>query len=187
MFEISRSKEKIVLKKNPYFFGLGIVALFMAGQGIWLLIGNVYGLITMEEPCTSADYFGVVFLCFWIAIVLFGSIYSFSNGGKKLTINNDGIFCEVLFKKQSIKWGNLKDWGLSYCGQTKGQGNTYYLYFSINECEIKNDSRKKLKGKMIKYYIMGEDYFEIIGKVIPFCRERTDVPPFIAEDKYHFI
>ncbi len=86
-----------------------------------------------------------------------------------------------------MSWSEIRDWGLSYCGQTRYEGNTYYLYFSKKVYPVKNECRKKLKGKMIKTFVIGNDYAEAVSKIVPFCSERTGIEPFIGKNKHHFI
>lgn len=183
MFEFSQSKNRIIIKRNSSFLGIGVVTIFMAIAGVRL----VFGLLPFEEGYTFADVFGLVFVCIWITVVLGMGVFSFATSSKQITISNDGVLCKSWFNKKFAKWSDIKDWGLSYCGQTRWEGNTYYLYFSEQECRIKNDCSKKLKGKMIKTFVIGGDYSETLRKIIPFCRERTNVEPFVGRDKYHFI
>lgn len=183
MFELSQSKDQIIIKRNTTFLGIGVVTIIMAIAGIRLL----FGLLPFEENYTLADVFGLVFVCVWIVIVLSMGIFAFATNCKQITINSDGVLCESWFRKMFIKWADLKDWGLSYCGETRGEGNTYYFYFSEHECQIKNESKKRLKGKMIKTFVIGNDYLEAVSKIIPFCKDKTDITPFIGKDKYHFI
>ncbi|MBO5106092.1 MAG: hypothetical protein J6C29_04260 [Clostridia bacterium] len=183
MFEISHSKEQIIIKRNTTFLGVGVVTIIMAIAGVRLL----FGLLPFEEDYTFADVFGLIFVCVWIGIVISMGVFAFVTNSKQITINNYGILCKSWINKKFIKWDDIKDWGLSYCGQTRGEGNTYYLYFSKHECQIKNDCKKKLKGKMIKAFVIGNDYSEAINKIIPFCSEKTNIIPFLGKDIYHFI
>lgn len=129
----------------------------------------------------------LAFVCIWIFVVLSMGIFAFATNSKQITINGEGVLCNSWFSQKFIKWADIKDWGLSYCGQTRGEGNTYYLYFSKHECQIKNECKKKLRGKMIKTFIIGNDYFDAVNKIIPFCSEKIDKAPFVGKDKYHFI
>ncbi|MDD6021165.1 MAG: hypothetical protein PUB94_00680 [Oscillospiraceae bacterium] len=183
MFELNQSENKIVLKRNNIFLAIGIATIFMAAMGIRL----IFGLLPFEEGYTLSDVFGLIFVCVWILIVSGMGVFAFVTNSKKITINDEGIFCNTWFSKRNLEWTEIKDWGLSYCGQTRGEGNTYYLYFSKEQYPIKNECRKKLKGKMIKTFVIGSDYAEIVNEVIPFCASRTKVAPFIGKDKYHFL
>ena len=42
-------------------------------------------------------------------------------------------------------------------------------------------------GKMIRTFVIGNDYLEAVSKIIPFCKEKTDIIPFVGKDKYHLI
>jgi hypothetical protein len=130
---------------------------------------------------------GLAFVSVWVMAVLSASILSFVNYSKQIIINNDGILCKTILNEKLVNWSDIKDWGISYCGQSRGQGNTYDLYFSEHECKVKNECRKKLKGKMMKIYVFQDDYSEVVSEIIPFCSEKTNVKPFIGKDKYHFI
>lgn len=183
MFEYNQSKNQMVLKTNRIFLAIGIVAAFMAISGIRL----ISGLLPFEEKYTFADVFGLIFICVWTIIVSGMGIFAFTTNSKQVLIDDDGILCNTWFVKKKLKWAEVKDWGLSYCGQTRGKGNTYYLYFSKELYPTKNECKKKLKGRMIKTYVFGNEYAEIVNKVIPFCALRTEVKPFIGKDKYHFM
>ena len=183
MYELSQSKNQITIKRNTTFLGIGIVAILMAITGVRLL----FGLLPFEDNYTLADVFGLVFVCVWLTVVLSLGIFAFSTNSKQIIINNDGVLCKSWINKKFIKWADIKDWGLSYCGQTRFEGNTYYLYFSEHECQIINECKKRLKGKMIKTFIIGNDYFDAVSNVIPFCKDKIDIMPFVGKDKYHFI
>ena len=183
MFEFVKADDKITIKGNTIFLGIGIVACIMAGAGIRML----FEILPLEESYTGADVFGLVFICAWILIVSTMGLFAFVTNSKSLTVDGQGVLCRSWFGRKFIKWSDVQDWGVSYCGQTRGEGNTYYLYFSKQVCSVKNKCKKKLKGEMIKTIVMGSDYPEVVEKVIPLCKTKTDVPPFIGEDIYHFI
>lgn len=183
MSKISQTENQITIKQNGFFLMLGIGALLMAIEGIRM----IFGLLPFEEGYTFADILGLSFICVWVIVVLSMVVFAFNTNSKKMILNVEGILCKSLLNKKFIEWTDVKDWGLSYCGQTRGEGNTYYLYFAKNECRTKNDCKKKLKGKMIKIIVMGDEYLQMVNEVISFCEDKTNVSPFIAKDKYHFI
>ena len=181
MFKLDQNK--ITLKGNRIFLGIGVIALIMAITGVRL----VFMLLPLEEDHTIMDVLGLIFICFWVTIVLSMGIFAFVTNSKQIEITDEGVLCRSLVTKMFLKWSEIGDWGLSYCGQTRGEGNTYYFYFSKKPQQIKNECKKKLKGKMIKIFVIGSDYAEVVSKVIPFCKERTSIEAFIEKDKYHFI
>ena len=132
MFEFSQSKNSIFIKRNTTFLGIGVVAIIMAIAGIRLLF-----VLPFEEGYTIADVLGLIFVCIWTIIVFSMGFFAFATNSKQITITGDGVLCASWFSKNFIKWADVKDWGLSYCGQTRWEGNTYYLYFSEQECLIK--------------------------------------------------
>ena len=180
MFELDQSK---ITYKKGYFLGHCIIATIMAIIGFRIL----FLLLPFDEGYTLADVLGLIFVCLWIVIVISMGIFAFVTNSKKIEINGEGVLCSTVFKKEFLKWSEIKDWGLSYCGLTRFEGNTYYLYFSKNPQKTKNECKKKLKGKMIKMHVIGNDYVEAVRDVIPFCREKTSAEPFIGKDKFHFI
>jgi len=183
MFKLLQSQNRITIKSDTLFLKIGVATIFMAIIGVRIL----FGMLPFEENYTSADVFGLIFICVWLIIVLSMGVFAFLTNSKQIIIDNDGVLCKSWFTKNFIKWADIKDWGLSYCGQTRGEGNTYYLYFSKQECPIKNECKKKLKGKMIKTFVIGGDYSEALSEIIPFCKEKTDIIPFIGKDKFHII
>ena len=187
MPEVLQGKNKMIIKSEPMFMGMGIVAVFMSLVGFWLLFGIIEGFLYYRTEYGIAVPFGFLFNCLWLAVVFRMAFYGFKTGSQQITIDADGILCKTWFGKKIVKWSDIKDWGLSYCGQTRGEGNTYYLYFSEHECEVKNECRKKLKGKMIKVTVFEDDYSKAVYNKKPFCREKTSVVPCVGKDKYHFI
>ena len=183
MFEIIKSKDQLTIKGYNQITFIGVGALFLAAQGVRFL----FEILPFGDDYTSGDIIGLLFLCFWIILVLSLGTWALATGSKQIVIDSGGILCKTWFRKRYIKWTDVKDFGLSYCGQTRGEGNTYFLYFSEHECPIKNECRKKLKGKMIKVYVVGNHYHEVVSKVMPFCEEITETEPFIGKDRYHFI
>ena len=180
MFELDQNK---VTYKKGYFWGHCIVSIIMVIIGFRIVIM----MLPFDEGYTLWDVFGLIFVCLWIIIVISMGIYAFVTNNKKLEINSEGVLCSTILKKKFLKWSEIADWGLSYCGKTRFEGNTYYLYFSEKPQKIKNECRKKLRGKMIKMYVIGNDYVEAVRDVIPFCTEKTSVEPFIGKDKFHLI
>lgn len=183
MARITQNNNKTVIKGNIFFLFSGIFTIPMAISGIHLIIDS----FPFEDGYESFDIFGLVFLCIWTLIILGMSIYSFETFSKKTVIDRDGVSCKSLFKSISFNWYEIADYGLSYCGQAKGEGNTYYLYFSKEQQQTKNECKKKLKGKMIKIEVFGDEYYEILEKVIPFCQSCAKAELFIGKDKYHII
>lgn len=183
MFVMDQKQKQIILKKNKMSLRIGLLALGLAMVGICVL----FGLAPFEEAFTFEDVLGLLFICVWLSALVTLGVYSLAIGSKQMIICDGGISCHSWFAKDFIPWSEVVDWGLSYCGQTRGEGNTYDLYFSKYPCPVKNDCSKKLKGKMIKVFIMGNEYDEAIKTIIPFCKERTSVEPFIGVDKFHFL
>ena len=93
-------------------------------------------------------------------------IFAFATNSKQITINNDGVLCKSWLHKTFVKWTDIKDWGLSYCGQTRFEGNTYYLYFSEHECPMKNDCKKKpVKKDEIEYIFKYQNGLDISSEL----------------------
>lgn len=140
-----RDSRRLVIKSNQTFWVIGIFVIFMAV----LFTGFFLSLNPFEELNTFMDYFGIVFFGIWLLTLLAGGVYSVVTNSKTVTLDARGILCRSLVGQDFVLWSEVADWGLSYCGQTKGEGNTYELYFSKHPCLTKNDCRKRLKGKMI--------------------------------------
>ena len=177
MFEFSEQKKIITIKRDISFLPQCIVVVAMVIFGVRLLLR--FGLFTGNH--TSSAVFPGLFLCGWIVFVLSIGVFAFINVIKQVTIDPDGISCNFIFGKRFIKWSEVKDWGISRFRPIRGKGNTYYLYFSVLECPVKNECKKELKGKMIKVLVSEREYSEIVDKIIPFCCEQVTVPPFVAK------
>lgn len=183
MFEFSQSKRDIVIKRNNDLLEIGVIIIILTIAGILLL----FGLLPFEESYTLSNIFGLILLCILIIVLLSIGAFVFVSNSKQITMNDDGILCSSWFGKKFIKWEDVKDWGVSYCGQTRWEGNTYYLYFSEQECLMKNYCAKKLKWNMIRTFFIENDYSEVISKIIPFCKEKTEINPFLGKHKHQFV
>lgn len=181
--EINVSSQEVKIKPNAIFKGIGIVAIIMACTVIYELFP-----LDFEDNYsfdTFIDVFGIVFLILWITVVLSLGCAAFITGNKTVTINDAGVVCRSPWFKNELTWAEIKDYGVSYCGQTRGLGNAYVLYFAPEEQKNKNECKKKLKGKMIRFYVTGDAYSDVINKAFPFCTNFTKIIPFIAEDRFH--
>lgn len=74
MFELSQSKNQIIIKRNTTFLGIGVVTIIMAISGVRLL----FGLLPFEENYTFADVLGLVFVCVWVFVVLSMGVFAFA-------------------------------------------------------------------------------------------------------------
>ena len=166
MIKCIMQEDKLILKGNKYFLWGIVVAVIMAIQGAYIISA-------FEIENSNADLFGLAFVTLWECGVLFAIWFFSKEISKYIVISNKGVCVCTWYKKDLIQWSDIKDWGLSYCGQTRGEGNTYYLYFSKHKYSVKNECKKKLKGKMIKFVMFEEDYSNAIDLIIPFCCERT--------------
>lgn len=182
MLAMNFSRHQIEIKGNAMFFGMGIAGLGMGAVGITVILG----MLPFEDGNTFANLFGLGFMCVWTMLALGMGLYSLSTNKSRLTLNDEGIFYRSWFGSAFLHWNEVQDYGLSYYGKQRGGGNLYYLYFSDHVCPPKNECRKKLRGRMIKVTAVEGEYYEAL-RVLPFCRERTSVEPFIGEDKFHFL
>jgi hypothetical protein len=183
MFVLHTGQKLIIFKRNIVYIVVGVFAVFLAVVGSCF----IFRLWSAEEQSSFMDYFGFAFICVWLVGLLAVGISFLASGSKQVTINDQGVLCHSLFGKTFIPWPEIADWGMSYCGQIKGEGNTYEVYFSKHPCSIKNDCSKRLKGKMIKTFVYKNEYQEAVDKIVPFCKKYTTVEPFIGVDKFHFL
>ncbi len=175
--------DRIIFDCNKLKVFLLIIPLGMFISGIQLILG----LMPFEENYMWLDVFGLVFACIWTTVVGVMSFYLVFNIFKKTIVDSNGITVTFLAYKKEFAWMDVKDYGLSYSGKARGDGNIYDLYFSTKEQEFKNKCRKKLKGNMIKVIIVEDDYQNVIEKIIPFCQTKTCVTPFIGENRFHLL
>jgi len=163
--------EKSIEIKGSSFYNIpGIIFIVMAIIGFQQLLDS--------EP---SDMIGCIVGLAWILVVLCLSACSFLEANKKVILCKDGIYSHTLRSKRFLGWDEVKDWGLSYAGNSRGGGKIFYLYFSKNIFRIKNARKKKLKGKMIKIEIFEAEYSKILNNVIPYCKDKTCVEPFVGE------
>ncbi len=183
MLTYQKTPEGITLKADGFFTG-GVI-----GGGVMACIGafGIADLLPFEPDYTGADIFGFIFMLVWEALAIYATLYYLGEAGRTLTLTDEGILCRTCFRTQLLTWEEIRDWGLSYCGQTKGRGNTYYLYFATTPQKTKNPCRKRLRGRRIQFFVLEDDYGKVTEWVIPYGATKTQVPPFVGEDRYHFL
>lgn len=176
-------KNIVTVSGAPYFLGFGIIASFMSAIGVYLIVTT----LPFEDGSTVENVLSLGFMLIWTLLTMSMATFAFSEHFSKIIIDSEGVKRSSLFSRKSFSWTEIADWGLSYCGQTRNEGNTYYFYFSDKIQESRNETKKRLRGKMIKMIVSGDEYSEIVNRVVPFCRERSHVEPFIGSDKFHLI
>ena len=174
--------QRYIFKRNPFFLVFSAVALFMTAVGI----RTIWEFIPPNGNLAGEDIFGILFMCVWTAVTLTFLLVGLTNATKKVIIGTEGVTCKTIFSEKEYLWNEIEDWGLSYSGNTRGEGNTYDFYFSKTPQRDKNECRKRLKGKMIKVFVFESEYERVVQDVVPFCSGRTRVKPFVGEDRYHF-
>ncbi|MBQ7171664.1 MAG: hypothetical protein IJR89_05245 [Clostridia bacterium] len=70
--------------------------------------------------------------------------------------------------------------------RARRSSNVYDLYFSETLLPPKNDFKKKLKRRTLRIPLIGSEYEEAVNRILPFCREKTAVLPFVAKDVFHW-
>lgn len=184
MLKFNRAKSKIVIKRNTPFLFVGIIIIALSIAECILILG----FLDFDIKYTFTDLLDLTFVFIWTLIFFGLGLYVLSANSKEITIDDSGVLCKSIFIKRFISWSEIKDWGLSYCSQTRWEGITYYLYFSKEVHPIKNGNKKKLRGKTIKTFIIGNDaYTDVVSDIFPFCSERSKTEPFVGNNKYHFV
>ena len=177
---LKKTENEIRLKRKKFFYIVGAVLAVMGIIGVKILID----LLPIEG---RLNLIGVVIIALWFSVVAGTGVLTFIAGSKRITINREGVRYASLFRKEFLKWDEIQDWGLSYCGRGQWIRNIYILYFAQNRLTAKNDEKKKLKGKRITYYIVGDEYDEMSNAIIPFCLSYTKTTPFLPKYKVHLL
>ena len=155
----------MILKYNAYFVFTGFLLLAIAV----FLFSAVFKLVLGQKSFVPTDILDIVFVAAFVFTVLGFSVYCLVSGFKKLEITESGVRSGRRF----CKWSEIRDWGVFYYSTVRGGDSFYCLYFSENK------QHKKPKGKMIKFIVAEKNLSEIVNGVIPFCKEKTEIPPFI--------
>ena len=172
------------LKSTSLFLKIGVCAAFMECVGLHFFIP-----VLMEFEGSIGDFAVSAFICLWLGVVFCGALISFYRYSKKVVIDDDGVSYNSMFGKHYLDWNEIQDYGLSYDGRSKdgvGYSNSYIIYFAKEPQKNKNQYKKKLSKNAFKINIMADDYAHFSECVIPFCMSKTDVQPFIPQDKPHF-
>ena len=172
------------MKPTSLFLKIGVCAAFMECVGLHFFIP-----VLMEFEGSIGDFAVSAFICLWLGVVFCGALISFYRYSKKVVIDDDGISYNSIFGKHHLDWNEIQDYGLSYDGRSQDGAdfsNSYIIYFAKEPQKNKNPYKKKLSQNAFKINIMADDYAHFSECVIPFCMSKTDVQPFIPQDKPHF-
>lgn len=172
MFDLKKTENEIKIKNSNSMPIALFICVFFA---VMLLVVIVAG-IASDKPI------GIIEVLFFVFSMIFLTIYAYVDSTKKLTVNNDGVTFNSALKSEYISWADVRDYGVSYSGRSR-YGTCYYLYFSKESQNVKNEYSKKLKGKMIKFLFDGKQYKTIIDVLIPYCMDKTFNAPFIGKEK----
>ena len=167
--KLEKTKNDILLKYDAHLIFNGFLML----TTVVFLFSAVFKLVLGQKSFLPTDIFDIVFVAAFIFLVFGLSVYSLTLGFKKLEITERGVRSGRRF----YEWPEIKDWGLSYYATTRGGDSFYCLYFSEKKID------KKLKGKMIKFIVSEKNFHKIINDVIPFCKEKTEISPFIWQSE----
>ena len=172
------------LKSTSLFLKIGIGATFMGCVGLRFFIPML-----MDFGNSIGDFAIVAFICLWLGVVFFGAFISFYIYSKKVVIDDDGISYNSMFVKRHLGWNEIQDYGLSYDGRSKDgndYSNLYLIYFAKEPQRNKNQYKKKLSKNSFKINVKAGDCEYFLQCVVPFCRSKTDVQPFIPNGKLYF-
>lgn len=172
------------LKPINLFLKIGVVAIFMECIGLYFFIP-----MFMEFEGSLGDFAGTAYICLWLGLVFCGALISFHRYSKKLIIDDDGVSYSSIFGKQHLDWNEIQDYGVSYEGRSHDGAdfsNLYTIYFAKEIQKNKNLYKKKLSKHTVMINIEADDYTYFLERVVPFCMNKTDVQPFLPQDKPRF-
>ncbi len=177
---IKKNNGEITISKKLTFLLTGAMSVFLFISGAVLILPN----LSYEEAKEPVNVFGDIFVLMWLSVMGYFILFSFNEFFKKTTISKEGVICRSFFGTKKYMWPEIKDFGISYSGQTRGEGNTYYLYFSADILNQNRKGKKKMNRSVIKVIFTSDDSDAFINEVIPFCRESTNVVPFLPSGKF---
>lgn len=99
-------------------------------------------------------------------MALGSGFFNFIALSKVLILNEHGILCKSIVKETFLNWSEVKDYGLSYSGNTRNGSATFDLYFSKEILETKNADEKKTRSSTIRVMVVGRKYKKVIDKII---------------------
>ena len=166
--------------RNVFYLGYIVIGGFMFCSGAYCIVG----LFPIEG---AYDVFGLIFMLVWLSVVGGMMFFGLSNYTAEVSVTHNGIYSNNLFQKRYIGWHEVRDFGITYDGHDGGGTNFYILYFSPKELPLRKSYKKKLRGRMIKARIIGDDYYNITDELFAYCSEFTETGPFTSGTDRHFI
>lgn len=148
----------------------------MIGVGVKLLIDQCLEM----EQFHWMDAVGGAFLLLWIGLALWMGFKASELAKTVLVFCDEGIVLAGPRSTRELKWEAVQDYGLHYIGKSRGT-NLYELYFADRPQKQKNGQTRRLDKEVIRIQIRGaEEYDQIMAQILPYCKDRTDVKPFIV-------
>ena len=179
--KINKRDNAVVLTGNELFLMIGIVAAGFFCLGIYLLTTCIWP----EDGIV--DWLGTCFVACWTCMGLFMSVRSLNDAFTELVLDESGVHLRRPLGKKYIPWNQIADWGLSYAGTVNHDDNGYELYFAVEPQTEKNEYSRKLGKQVLRYFVVGEEYHQVVQEVLPFCGKFARVVPFVPEDDSHLI
>lgn len=175
MVDIRSESIMITGKSISRFINL-VSALFMCLAGFGALISVLISITAIE---IEKLIFILIFMAIWLTVVLILLSKCIKEYTKTVTIDENGIQSKNLFSEQFISWSDVKDYGLSGFDMTRRDGLAYCLYFSKQQLKMIDKYRKEIvSDDIINIKIYGDDYYLVLNKVLPFCRQFTQFDYF---------
>ncbi|MCM1545020.1 MAG: hypothetical protein NC110_06945 [Ruminococcus sp.] len=172
---IKKTKKNTSMKIKPCREYMFTSVLFLAIPIVLLAV--LLPVLKSDENATVLEW--AVVIAFF-AILLGLGMYAVITSFKTLTIDKNGISSKSVFSKTQVAWSEVRDYGLSYGGETHFDEANYVLYFACEPLKAKKNGKKKFKGKTIRTFVTNEEYSSFKSMVFPFCRKFTDVKPYDA-------
>ena len=173
---IVKTKSEVFIKPDrSYIINIIVISL--------IFFGGLYIAFSMKiENFTFLEITGIGIMVIYLLMSLCGVLLSLKYFTHKITIDSNGITTWDIFEKTFISWSEVEDFGLML-----GARSSCLLYFSKSKIPVKGKLRKNLGFKVFynsfSTFVDEIEYQRLIDEVIGFCREYTDLEPFIPEYK----
>ena len=166
---ISVEEDRVQIRPNAVAWAIAglLVIFFCVAAGTWVLnrLDGIEHLPDLTVLC-------VLLAVLTLALCLFWRVW-----GRSVTIDDNGVEWQLLFRRQRLTWAELRDYGLSYASW-----GCVRLYFSPERLDTDGRGRKRLSrtDASVLLHIQNRDK---TGQILKVCRRYTRIRPFLCSEE----
>lgn len=162
----------IIIKRNMTLLAFAVVTLYIGNLGLEKL-ELYFRRDSMQE---IHNLLKVAIMLTWTNLHLIAAAVAFRAGMVRLRLDAEGVHLHSLFRKRTLLWHHVQDWGISCDPTRRLDFKVSHLYFSPEKLPVRTGGGKRFTNGVIKVVVLPRDLENFRQRVLPFCAEKIDTP-----------